>query len=230
MEKFLLILSFLIGCNSNSIQPKTESYNSEKTISDLDCDEILGCGFSEPDLPFERNSRIIFITSRGYPGNFILSPSNADFICNFHAQNGIAPEGVYKAWISSQTEPVNFRLENHDGPFVLLDGSVVANNFQDLLDGVINIPITITEWSFPIKSFFKCEKNGCSELKPLVWTGTNIYGEPSENCDDWNSLSFGVVGSPYRTDSGWTDLGFSAISECDNEWLLYCVQQGPLGN
>ena len=75
----------------------------------------------------------MFITSKTVTGN-MGGLAGADAICNKLAAIANVP-GTYKAWLSDSKQSPNTRLTYASGAYVLLDGTPLANNWADLVDG-----------------------------------------------------------------------------------------------
>ena len=105
-------------------------------------------------------------------------------------------------------------------PYRLLDGTTVANNWSDLVDGTLAHPIDIDE-------------TGASRVVAggtQVWTGTDIAGGAfwGLSCSVWtNATSSGdqaFAGINNTTDLNWT---MNQVLTCDQKSLhLYCLEQG----
>ena len=120
--------------------------------------------------------------------------------------------GVYRAWLSDSSVDAIFRLPAFD-PYVLVDGTVVANHSSDLTDGTLQNPIDRDESGNPLSGV-------------EVWTGTqeNGLGWPPQ-CQDWTSGGTGDSGVFGRTDfsnAQWTN---HFLTDCGNALHLYCVEQ-----
>ena len=94
----------------------------------------------------------------------------------------------------------------------------MANNWDDLTDGLLANPIIRTE-------------DGETELNSdLVWTNTLVDGtvKDANDCNGWTRALHTLVGNlgmadPIVTDQNWTDLG--SVQFCDEDQHLYCFQQ-----
>ncbi|RZV49199.1 MAG: hypothetical protein EX268_19345, partial [Deltaproteobacteria bacterium] len=64
----------------------------------------------------------------------------ADAICAAQAL-AAGLEGEFKAWLSTIASPVADRVAQGSGPYVLVDGTRVADDWSDLVDGSILAPI-----------------------------------------------------------------------------------------
>ena len=106
-------------------------------------------------------SKLVFVTSETYTGNF-GSVEEADGKCQIAA--GVTDK-IFKAWISDRTKsPYNRFHKYYDRQYVLVNGEVIANNWDDLVDGNLLHPINMDEHkaNIPISS--------------RVWTSTSEGG------------------------------------------------------
>jgi hypothetical protein len=142
----------------------------------------------------------------------------ADCFCQLMADSIFSERGTFLAWLGTQPDPVSTRLApkasgTRDLPFCLVDGTLVAHSWMELIDPetpLIN-PINLDESGQLVGGF--------------VWTGTDAAGEATEvDCDGWTSgpPSVGERGSPDETDSAWTH---GASSGCGNSLRLYCFER-----
>jgi len=171
---------------------------------------------SPTPLPQSVVAKRVFKTSTTYPGN-LGGLSGADQKCQARA-NAANLTGIWKAWLSDGTGSASSSLNHFSGPYTLLDGTVVVDNWTDLTDGTLDRNINMTEF-----------KNIDSNFS-TVWTGTDISGNSTgKNCMDW-TISYGWpfmggVGSGNSTLSYWTK-GASDETSCSSAYLsLYCFEQ-----
>ncbi|MBI2329974.1 S8 family serine peptidase [Candidatus Daviesbacteria bacterium] len=165
-----------------------------------------------PTLPPSR----VFITSTSYAADF-GGLTQADTICQESA-NSANLGGIWKAWLSDSKISAASRLTHSTSPYVLLDGTVIASNWNDLTDGTLFASISLTET--------KRQSEG------VIWTNTNFDGtivqtDAANTCDDWKSkerTKKSVVGSGLSIDPHWSNLG--GLDRC-NEFQsgLYCFEQ-----
>ena len=151
------------------------------------------------------------------PGQF-RGVDEADTICNDEAVAAGLP-GVYKAWLADQTAasaPASSFFQA-TGPYVMPDGTQVADDWADLTDGSLDNFITVTA------------DGGSAEGE--VWTnvlsdGTQKGAAAADSCDGWTNIGAGTqlgrVGVTNVGDSGWTDSG---TFTCEAPILLYCFGQ-----
>ncbi|MGB1015103.1 MAG: DUF4215 domain-containing protein, partial [Nannocystaceae bacterium] len=165
--------------------------------------------------------RYVFVTNEAFQGN-LKGPSQlsgikvADSVCRTRANAaGLKGEADFLAWLSDDDTSPAQRFFHSPGRYVLPDGTVVANSWEDLTDGTLQNPILMTETQdLPQPS--------------TVWTNTNPDGTPAseDSCENWSSEDFNlksILGLMANSDSEWTKLDFPigchAISQ------LYCFEQ-----
>ncbi|UCF47349.1 MAG: hypothetical protein JSU89_09230, partial [Myxococcales bacterium] len=81
----------------------------------------------------------------------------ADGLCAAQAA-AASLQGDFRAWLSTSSSPVGDRFAQSGGPYVLVDGTRIADNWGDLTDGSIQAPINL-------------DANGLTRGGD-VWTGT----------------------------------------------------------
>ena len=176
-----------------------------------------------PSLPnFVSSGKKAFLTSvmgTGNLGSWADAGGNTgiaagDAICRARATAaGLANATHFKAWLSDSTTNAKDRISGN-GPWVRLDGVLIASSKADLLDGSFFTSINVTETMV----YYSAWDN--------VWTGTGTDGnKTSDNCSNWASSSSGSsgrTGSGNHAGLGWTD----AWSEpCDGDYRsLYCIE------
>lgn len=122
--------------------------------------------------------------------------------------------GTYHAWLSSDVRVVeNAGDRISAGPYLRVDGTVVADDHSDLLDGTLDSAISVTEGN---------------ESRPgaTVWTGTFFNGQPTQGtCDDWNASDGGSYGG-YGDSSGtgWDFTYSDSSHDCNEIHAVYCFQ------
>jgi hypothetical protein len=196
-------------------------------LIDSICDIAEQTGASSPaihTLCAELADRIVFVTSERYNGN-LGGLSGADAKCQGLADAAGLP-GTYKAWLSDSTTSSASRLVHSEVPYVLVDATLVADDWDDLTDGELLHSINLDENGV--------DRSGLTFPDEAVWTFTHTNGEiwgggtptPTEfSCYDWTDEtgpSGTIAGLLTTTDQTWTD----AISYgCIGEARLYCFRQ-----
>lgn len=141
----------------------------------------------------------------------------ADAICRSEAAARRLPHAdAFVAFVSTSASSVRSRLPEDLG-WVRLDGERVADSLDDLLDGALAAPISITP---------------SGRTRPLVgsagdavWTGTAFDGLPAEDLDcagwsDGTENGMALAGRPDTVAANWTD---SQPAFCSSELPIYCL-------
>ncbi len=140
-----------------------------------------------------------------------------DAICRSRAAaGGLRFPDSFKAWISTSAENAPDRL-NFNGPWVRLDGVVIAQSKADLLDGEVFGPVGQTEVGAYVGNY-------------SVLTGTTSSGVwGTEDCDGWTSALATDHTTTGRSNDvvRWTDPGYH--SQCDQLSRLYCFSEVAYG-
>jgi len=113
----------------------------------------------------------------------------------------------------SSTSPAT-RFVQSEVPYVLVNGTLIANNWADLIDGQLAAPIDVDE-------------HGTPAVATEVWTGTYADGTATvDTCNDWTSTDTTVYaqqGVTDHVDAGWTIM---YLQFCDRGLIrLMCFQQ-----
>jgi hypothetical protein len=179
-------------------------------------DRSDGCADPEEDTEVLALSltpvKRVFVTSTLHQGN-LGGLAGADAICQELA-GAAGLSGTFKAWLSDATTSAADRLTHATVPYVRVDDIKVADDWTDLVDGVLDEPISIDE-------------NGAPVSRNAVWTGTDDDGSnPAlETCEGWTSAAGdlnGEAGSPHAVDRSWTT---GPRISCSASLPLYCFEQ-----
>lgn len=225
---FVLLPLFAIeACSDTDSNPEPTNGTNDASTSDTGTSTLPDGGTSDPDGGNTSDAKTdaapdappagakkIFVTSLDYNGQ-LGATTGADGKC---AARAFAANlaGTYKAWISTVgTDDAKTRLAHHTGPYVRIDGAIVASDWNELASNAHQAAIDIDE---------KGTKVAASSA---VWTNTKPDGtsKGNEHCLSWNSPSNGEIGSygvVDAKDSRWTD---AAIGACEPKARLYCVEQ-----
>ncbi len=159
---------------------------------------------------------VVFVSSEVYPGFALEGMYGADQRCRtLAAKAGLLHPEKFAAWLSTSKIPAADRMNHSRGRYVLVNGLVIAQDWDALTSGTLENPIVVDEHS--------------QTQDTPVWTGTLANGQPalgSEFCGDWDSapgpVIFGGSGLSISTGSTWS---FVMQASCDDENRLYCVEQ-----
>ena len=92
----------------------------------------------------------VFVTSQSHNGDF-GGLTGADAFCqNLALTAGLS--GTYKAWLSDTTGSPATRFAPASVPYRLIDGTTIANDWNDLTDGTIQTPINLDEYGNAVSS------------------------------------------------------------------------------
>lgn len=156
---------------------------------------------------------IVFVTSELYQGD-VNGLAGADQRCRMLAAiAGLPRFETYRAWLSSSTISAGERLIHSRGRYVLVNGLVVAQDWEGLVSGTLERPIDVDE-------------NSQTQVS-RAWTGTRFDGSAAPGasfCADWTESSGpeGGTGLIGTTDATWS---FFENIDCGVQIHLYCVEQ-----
>lgn len=163
----------------------------------------------------------VFVTTSEWTGSGIGGIAGADAKCATAASSA-SLDGTYKAWIATDaTNDPESRFPQSSLPYKMVDGTLIANDWADLTDGVgastggLITQINLTE------SGTLVDGDGIDATK------TGVTGDGTStgtDCSDWGSTSgSGTAGSTGSfAGDGWTDI---SDSTCAAAGHLYCFQQ-----
>jgi len=195
--------------------------------------------------------KVVFVSSALSDGNFGMGQDNtlghllADAECQQLASDaGLG--GTFKAWISGRVDTgdgplphgVVDRFTQSPGPYQLLDGTVVADNWADLTDGSLDHAIDRTEINMPVSGEMRVWTNTTNS--GLAWdNSTNCAPGPSPDgfpgLNTWScgpptyspgdcQFQSGKYGLANATNGSWTGTSSSNLG-CNNVFRLYCFEQ-----
>jgi len=209
------------ACCGNGILDSGEECDDDNTISGDGCSSTC------------KREWFVFVSSAVYHGD-MNSPEGltglgaGDTQCKTLADNSEALVNLngknWKAWLStSGISGVDAKDRIKDGIYILPDGTKIAENLNDLIDGILLNPININDrGEIP------------STSSSYVWTGTNefglvISGEAIEtNCNQWSEGAasvFGWKGNWSALDLRWTNIILDTSDrKCSQTNRIYCFE------
>ena len=167
----------------------------------------------------DSNEKTAFITSASFNSN-LGGLTGADDKCQAEADSpaSIVPSGTYMAWLSDGTDSPDTRFTRSSHPYVLPDGTKVAEGYTDLTDGSIQHPLNIDATGAPVG--FK-----------HYWTGTFADGttvRDNETCSAWGidppGYVYGMVGLSTKKSTSWSSY-VSPLCRSYTTYKLACFQQ-----
>ncbi|MBA3547828.1 MAG: DUF4215 domain-containing protein [Nannocystis sp.] len=196
----------LATCGDGYVRAGLEECDDQNFVPGDGCHE---CG----------RTRIVFVTSDSYqPGQF-MGLVGADQRCRSLAQQaGLKNFATFKAWMSDSKTSAKDRMVHGRGRYELVNGLLVADDWEALVAGELQNPINVTEKS-------ETQETG-------VWTGTNPDGSAAEganHCLDWtynggqHAVHWGVSS---ETSPSWTMAATDTNpTSCGGEQPIYCFEQ-----
>ena len=163
-------------------------------------------------------ANIVFVSSTTFANaSVVASVANADSECaSLAAAAGLV--GTYLAWISDDAanDPeTNFTQSS--APYVLVDGTQVADDYADLIDGSLDAAIILDETGV--------DQSG--SVSTLVWTATGSDGMAvGEDCDNWTDGTSGDTGrnGDFTAIDGTWSANVNAACNAAG-YRIYCFEQ-----
>jgi hypothetical protein len=204
------------------------------------------CGVISP----QAQGKKVFVSSQLFDGNFgagqkLVGHPLADQRCQALAQQA-GRSGSYMAWISGRVDTgagplphgVVHRFAQSAGPYVLVDGTKVADNWADLTDGSLDHAIDLTEQGTPVGAEARvwtntttggqawdnarqCAAGISSDEAGGMWTWS--CGAPGWTAGDCRFQS-GKYGDAHASSGSWTGT-VNSNTGCDQALRLYCFEQ-----
>jgi hypothetical protein len=172
---------------------------------------------------------IAFVTSGIYTGN-LGGLAGADAICQGLATAACLP-GTYMAWLSTPTESPSTRFTQQSVPYLLVNGTQLADDWADLTDGSLAAVFDRDEWGAPAPT----TTAACSNPH-VSWSATDFDGtyweEPTTptdaHCTGWTSTTGdGSWGNHDTTNNLWSLGCYGNVGSglCSRQTALYCFEQ-----
>ncbi len=233
------------GCASNCTTPgcgngvvevgeECDDGNEDNTDACLSSCTVASCGdgFTQPsngedcddgnDVPDDGcneicvRDRVVFVTSITEQGGELGGLEGADSLCQTLADaEGLENAESFRAWLSSPEGSPDSRFVHAAGRYLLLDGRIVAMNWEDLTDGTVWTTIDRTEAN--------------EDKTTIVWSNTAPNGTMAEDpyhCANWSVISEekGRFGFNDLVDANWTNLDDFNPEHCYSAGALYCFE------
>ena len=170
-------------------------------------------------------TKTAFVTSTTHTGNF-GGVAGADARCNERA-TAAGLTGTFKAWISdAATSPSTSFVQSALLPYVRTDGTQIASNWADLVDGTLGAPLKIDEFGNVVTQ---------NNLNGWAWTATNSNGTGpvGSTCNNWTIANGSNQGRKGNTsiagannNGNWSSYHNPGSFNCKFQPArLYCFQQ-----
>jgi hypothetical protein len=176
------------------------------------------CDDGQPDCsPTCARDIRVFVSSATYKAGDLMGPYLADALClSLAKQAGLPSYQRFKAWLSDSDEHARDRIHRTRGRLVMVNGLVLAADWDSLLAGALDNPLEVTETS--------------ETYHGKVWTGTKADGTAadSEHCADWTTNS--VTKTAYYGYSDEPTFEWTLADQPDNPgacpapFAIYCFE------
>jgi hypothetical protein len=181
------------------------------------CDGSGGGGGSGPV------EKRVFLSSMTFTGD-LEGIDGADAACQVLADDaGLG--GTWMAWLSTAGSSPDLDFTHNDGPYVLVDGTRIADDWDDLTDGMLQNPIELDEYGDP----GPLSDRICSGLDTWVWTGTRESGVAggADDCSGWTSELGGSTWGRSDATEIWSFAcsGGANRDRCGNRAPIFCFEQ-----
>jgi len=183
-----------------------------------ECDGESDCG------PSCYRDHYVFVTEEAFRGDFgeglgETGIERADWLCRTRAEVEKLHLGAeYRAWLSDDTTSPAERFVQSPGRYILPDGTVFSESWEDLVQGHLLQAPNMTE----------------AQGEPpqgVAWSSTLADGTPAsdeQHCNRWSSkdpADDGRIGGTSLEDAGWSDYEFANPGPCSSSNHLYCFEQ-----
>jgi len=172
-------------------------------------------------------AKVVFATSQGYTGN-LGGLAGADAICQSEA-NAAGLSGTFKAFLSDNNTSAAARLDHSTIPYELVNGTPIAADWADLVDGRIDNALNVTASGSTV-SFYAWTGSDADGTKATYYLSDYPYGYSLDlTCDNWsmNTDSFHYLGARGSVNDlrAWSDWWQGDGSPCSSSLRLYCIEQ-----
>lgn len=165
-------------------------------------------------------SKTVFTTSQKFVSN-LGGLAGADAKCQA-AATAAGLTGTYMAWLSDATGSPSTRFTRAVVPYRLVNGTLIANDWADLVDGTLKAPINLTELGTTPPTAQACSTDN-------VWCNTNTNGTNigTNSCTNWTGVESGARWGRFgMTTVQWTDGGCTGVGFCSSyTFPLFCFEQ-----
>jgi len=176
----------------------------------------------------ERYEKTVFVTKASFISD-MGGLAGADAKCQAEADDpeSIVPAGTYLPWLSDGIDSPDTRFTKSSHPYVLPDGTKIAENYTDLTDGSILHAVNVDATGAPVLGAQR------------FWTGTMTDGKAVQqfvanvkrnSCNAWNGTTvyraIATIGITYKKTGEWTNYRQSLCNSLGTpKKRLTCFQQ-----
>ena len=173
---------------------------------------------------------VLFVSLKRFTGD-LGGPAGADEICAHAGDQSIKlpwaeqNNTIFRAWIADPECPLDRRFPHVDRPYVRLDGEVIADDWDDFVDGLEPGSAAMNEYGLWLEEAYNFR----------VWTavdgdGTDVEQTAARSCNYWTLSGDSFFGAVGKADLGglawsqWRTGGEPVVQGCHKEAHLYCLQ------
>ena len=155
----------------------------------------------------ERNEKTVFVTKASFISD-MGGLAGADAKCQAEADDpaSIVPAGTYLPWLSDGTDSPDTRFTKSSHPYVLPDGTKIAENYTDLTDGSILHAINVDATGAPVLGAQRFWTDTMTDGKAVQQFVANVK---RNSCNAWNGttvyLAIATTGITYRKTGEWSN-------------------------
>jgi hypothetical protein len=166
----------------------------------------------------------VFVSSVVHSANF-GGLAGADMFCQQLA-DAAQLGGSFKAWLSDDTGSPSTRFAQSAGPYVLVDGTPLADNWTALTTARLKSTISLTEkGGVPPTATTKVI---CCPSGQFVWSNTTVQGglySAAASCSRWSDATV-LTGSMFGATGDSTSWSFLCSGDgCSALAPVFCVEQ-----
>lgn len=177
----------------------------------------------------DRDERTVFVTKATFKSENMGGLAGADAKCQAEADDpaAIVPSGTYLPWLSDGHQSPDSRFTKSSSPYVLPDGTKIAENYVDLTDGSILHEINVDATGEPVLGAQRVWTDTLSDGK---FVQAFVADAQKNSCNAWNGTTVyfaGVtIGVTFRKTGEWSSYREDACKyKGRQKYRLYCFQQ-----
>jgi hypothetical protein len=154
----------------------------------------------------ERNEKTVFVTKASFLSD-MGGLAGADAKCQAEADDpaSIVPAGTYLPWLSDGTNSPDTRFTKSSHPYVLPDGTKIAENYADLTDGSILHAINVDATGAPVLGSQRFWTDTMTDGKAVHQFVANVK---RNSCNAWNGTTvykaIATIGVTYKKTGEWS--------------------------
>lgn len=177
----------------------------------------------------DSNEKTVFVTKSTFKSENMGGLTGADAKCQAEADDpeAIVPSGTYLPWLSDGHNSPDSRFTKSTSPYVLPDGTKIAENYSDLTDGSILHEINVDATGAPVLGHQRVWTDTLSDGK---FVQPFVANAQKNSCNAWNGTTVFyagvIVGVTFSKTGQWSSYREDACKfKGRQKYRLYCFQQ-----